>query len=1119
MLRTLLPVGLACLFALPLIPQTTITSSLQGTVTDPSGAAVQIAKVTAVHTATGRIFATATDAQGGYVLLRLDPGVYSLSVEKPGFRKATVDTIALTVNQAGLANVTLTLGSTTESVTVDARATTVQSQTSEVSLLVDDRRLKDLPLNGKNYQKLVFLAPGVSNGYNEISNVVVAGARSVANNYTLDGLGNNDERSYLGAPLDGGASSGEFGQGGPNLVSTEALQEFRMITSNADATYGRGSGGQINAITKSGTNALHGSLYDYWRNSALDARDFFNRGPFFNADRSAKTPPFNQHLFGASAGGPIAKDKHFFFANFEGFRQRLEATAGSTIPNAALINLMPGELRTLFTAYYVDRGVVPSTGFPAGNFQPLIPAERAAAIAAGFPAALFDGNIANGEAGTSLISTTTPRNIRQYSTVVRTDHRFSDRFTLSGRFNFAQPHLDTNSTGIPGDLNINRKRYFAPMLQAVYSVSPTQILEVRSGVVRSTSFTGNAVAFSPKLLEAGVNPDFGLVISANGAGVPLNLGGGHVGFIDNQTTPQTAVVHTLNRGKLTIRSGMDLRRLNINVKNTAAATSNYTFTGFVGRDGFLGASPAQAEAITTTSRLAGFGSNGGPVTPMRGWRGWQEEFFVQGDWRATRSFTLNLGLRYSYFSVYREVRNFASNLYAVKSDGTVDVAASPFLYGQTSNVVLPTSADRPLYQPDRNNFQPRIGMAWNFGGNGTTVLRGAYGTYIDRFYQLFNTNNVTNIPFATASEGTQVPFRLRQPVGVDASIPRVQAVDPQFRNPLTHRYNLTLEQRIGVSSSLSVAYVGARASNLQRNLTPNGTTGVPQAARPDQRFSTLSLLGGYASSRYDSLQVFGKQRFGRALDFSLAYTYGRSRDNSSAEVTWQPQFPSLINLGASPSPGFQGGGTLFVNRPFSAEWSNSDFDVRHSLVLSHVAELPFGRGRRFFGTASGVVNHLVGGWSLLGFAQLRSGEPFTVNLGQDVWDLGAATAVRPGLLSGRLNGVYSPAGSDRVRFLLPQSQASQLLGIPADVRNPFTSIGRNAFNSPAVYVYDTSLMKKVALTERLALSLEANIFNLFNRAQLGSPVASLSNARFGEITSSRPGFTPRQFQLGAKVTF
>jgi hypothetical protein len=436
----------------------------------------------------------------------------------------------------------------------------------------------------------------------------------------------------------------------------------------------------------------------------------------------------------------------------------------------------------------------------------------------------------------------------------------------------------------------------------------------------------------------------------------------------------------------------------------------------------------------------------------------------------------------------------------------------------TANNVLTISDQFPLYQPDRNNFQPRIGLAWNIGGQGTTVVRAAYGTYVDRFYQLFNTNNVTNIPFATASEGTKVPFLLRNPVGVNASIPRLSVVDPDFRNPLTHRYNITVERKLTANSSVSAGYVGARASGLQRILTPNGTANVPQSARPDQRFSTLSILGGYASSRYDSLQIFGKQRFAQGIDLSIAYTFSRSRDNSSSEVTWQPSFPSLVNLGASPEGGFQGGGSQFVPRPFSAEWANSDFDVRHNFVLSHVIDLPFGRGRRFV-SARSAIERIVGGWSYLGFLQLRSGEPFTVVLGQDVYDLGAANAARPGLLRGSLKDVYTSGNRDRAQYLLPRSQALQLLGTPADVRNPFSGIGRNAFTSPGVAIYDASFMKRTALTEKVSLNFEVNIFNVFNRAQFSAPIANLSNPLFGAITSTRAGFTPRQIQFGAKIVF
>jgi hypothetical protein len=251
----------------------------------------------------------------------------------------------------------------------------------------------------------------------------------------------------------------------------------------------------------------------------------------------------------------------------------------------------------------------------------------------------------------------------------------------------------------------------------------------------------------------------------------------------------------------------------------------------------------------------------------------------------------------------------------------------------------------------------------------------------------------------------------------------------------------------------------------------------------------------------------------------MAYTFSRSRDNSSAEVPWQPSFPSLVNLGASAEPGFQGGGELFVDRPFSAEWANSDFDVRHNFVLSHVVELPFGRGRRFLSNSPGLVEGIFGGWSFLGFLQLRSGDPFTVDLGNDVYDLGSASAARPALLQGSLDDVYASGQRDRIRYLVPSSAAGAYLGVPVNVRDPFSGIPRNAFTSPGIFGYDASLMKQTALTERVSFRLEVNAFNIFNHAQMAAPVATLADPLFGEITSTRLGFTPRQVQIGAKIIF
>lgn len=408
----------------------------QRRVTDTSGAVVSEAVVTVVDVGTNAPTVTVTGGDGGFQFTRLTPGVYRLTIEKSGFRQHVRDAVTITVNEQARLDAVLEVGAVEDSVVVEAVAPLVQARSAEVSRLVDEKRVRELPLNGGNFQRLSLLAPGASGGGN--NNPAFSGSRTVANSYTLDGGGFNDERGALGGTALGGGAA-DFGNAAPSLVSTEAIREFRVITSNADATFGRGSGAQVNVVTRSGTNAYRGSGYYFGRNDALDARDFFNYGPYFNDKGEAVTPPFEQHLYGTTVGGPIARERHFFFGSFEGFRQQLEQTAAATVPNAALISQIPGDLGRVYDLFYIGKGIVPAVGNPPGSFSALPPATRSGAIAAGYPRHLFDGDQANGEAGTVLLSTTDTRNVRQDATLFRTDHRLRDALTLSLRYAYARP--------------------------------------------------------------------------------------------------------------------------------------------------------------------------------------------------------------------------------------------------------------------------------------------------------------------------------------------------------------------------------------------------------------------------------------------------------------------------------------------------------------------------------------------------------------------------------------------------------------------------------------------------------------------------------------------------------
>jgi len=1012
--------------------------------------------------------------------------------------------------------VALTIGEVNETVTVESGASAVQSQSVEISQIVTERRVKELPLNGRNFQRLVLLAPGVGGtGSSVENNPAISGARPTYNNYTVDGLNANDERLMVGlAGLQNGSFT-DLGYSVPNVVSTEAIQEFRIITSNADATFGRGSGGQINIITKSGSNQFHGSAFEYLRNEAFDARDFFNNGPIFDAQGRSKVPPYKQHLYGGTFGGRIWRDRHFFFGSYEGLyqRRREQSAVTTVVPNAALINLVPGDLGKYLKTYYLDRGIAPATGNPAGAFQLLPASDRTAAINAGFNRALFDGDVSNGEAGTVLISTAPPRNVDQRSILIRTDHKLTDRLNANVRYQLAPSSVTGAASAVAIDRLDGSRSNQSAIAQLVYTLTPAQTLEARAGYLRNRFQQGPKGGIDPRLQALGVPDLFGI-----GVGAGLFDASVTSAFIDNQTTPQEALTHTWTRGRFTLRSGFDLRQINLNVANISAGRPNYTFANtLVGANGILGASPAQTQAVALTGSFGAYGVNGGPRTPMRGYRSKQQEYFTQADWQARRDVTLNLGLRYSYFGVYREVNNAVSNLYAVDASGKIVDDVDPFKFGRTANVMAIVNGDRPFYQPDRNNLQPRVGVAWDIGGRGRTVVRAGYGVFYDRLIQLQFTGVVTNVPNSLASSAANVPFQLGVTLPVNAAAtPRITAVDPTIRNPRTQRFNLAFEQQLDRATSVTVAYVAARGDGLFSQGQENGFGGVPQASRPDPRYSTQQIIRTQSSSRYQSLQAQARRRLARGVDFTVAYTLSRSLDDSSSEAF--NNLPVLNNQGASAATGFQGGGAQFVPRPRRSDWGLSSFDITHNLTVSHLLELPFGKGRALLNGDGRFANAVIGGWSLAGVAVLRSGAPFNVTRGVDFNDDGDVSTDRPALISGRLSDFYA-SGRGRTQFLLPQVEALTLLNTPASVADPFAQIERNAFRAPRVIFYDLSLIKQFAVTERVRLGFEANAFNIFNRAQLAAPVATLTNARFGQITGTLDGSNPRQIQFGLKLTF
>jgi hypothetical protein len=714
------------------------------------------------------------------------------------------------------------------------------------------------------------------------------------------------------------------------------------------------------------------------------------------------------------------------------------------------------------------------------------------------------------------LSSANTRDVDQDSLLIRTDHYITDRLSMSARYAGARSEQLTNLVAFPFNNEFVPLRWHHPTAQANYILSPTQHLELRAGVLRSQYSEGSASAVDSSLRAIGVT-EFGLSINPSGTSFNQFTVSPERNFFDYQTVPEVSLLHSWVRGRLTLRSGFQWRKSFLNTFSAGSATPVYTFSGYVGPNGLLGEHAGQAQAIASSVSVTKFGVGGGTTTPLRGYRQTEQEYFSQADLRLGSQLTVNLGLRYSYYGVLSEEHGLLSNLYAVDANGQLVPDASPFQFGRFSNRVETVGGGRSFYQPDGNHFQPRVGAAWDIGGRGTTIVRSSYGTYTDRLIQLMVLSAPNSTPFSLEGTAASVPFTLNGiPDLSDTAAPGIFGIDPTIQNPVTHRYNVTLEQRLDRATTVAVSYVGAAGRDLTWNANDNGGRfGVPQSARPDQRFGLMTITRGGAKSDYDSLQVLLQRRWSRGLDVTVAYTYARSRDNVTQDAFGSP--PSLINIGGSPEPGFQGGGPDgWIPRPLSANRGYSDFDLRHILAISYVWDLPFGEGRRFL-SDGGLLAGLFGGWSLAGVTSMRSGAPIDLQYSGDLADVGAFN-VRPVLVAGSLSDIYAGSSGSRTQYLIPAEDARQRLP-NINVTDPSSWIERNALRGPAIYTFDMSLIKRIPLSAGTALALQINAFNVFNRANLGNPTANLGSAFFGQVSSLAAGTTPRQLQLGVRLEF
>ena len=1086
---TLLFVCLSLFLAPLCLSQTTAT--LTGTVMDRSGAVIPEAKITAVETETGMRREVRTNANGTYVIPSLPVGVYAVTTAAAGFKQQTLQGILLQVNQQARVDVTLEVGAVSESLTVAATATLLQAETSGIGQVIDNRFDTEIPLNGRDFSQLILLTPGANtrpSGADAYSSATVGsngsgfviGGREALNNFMMDGASDNT-RQYGSIAI---------------RPSVDAIEEFKVQSNLYSAEFGQAAFGQINVVTKSGTNVLHGSLFEFLRNNDLDARNFFLQ----------KVSKLNRNQFGGTVGGPIRRDRTFFFFSYEGLRQRQGVETYLSVPTDAWRQGNFAGQKSLKD---------PLSGVPFPNNQ--IPVSRfskpAQVAMKHWPAQNYGDS--------SLIAknllVTTPDQYRDDQFTVKIDHQFTAKDRTMGRYSMADHWQKTNAGMLPGFEYIDPPRNQVAVLGHTHIFSPRLLGEyhfsfTRSLFKRTYENSGKSGVFE----EYGINAQLagaqfegapaytfsGISMTAFGdsSTLPLN-------DISNEFTHSASITYT--RGQHTLKAGGNLTWYQQNTPGAVpgnrrgAFSFSGAFTGNAFADLLLG-EPYQSQFTTGT----------GVQTERSTWQG----YYVNDDWKVSRSLTLNLGLRYEYDSPLVDVHDQKSTFWPITND---------FVSGVTGQIVVANSAEaqsvlglsgraaRALYKPTYTNFGPRAGFAYSVDAK--TVVRGGYGIFTALAQNFVNdfVINRANPPsaqklLATSSTTTpQInladPFASAGPQAVIAT----QNIDPNFRDGYVQQWNMTPQRELPGQFSIEAGYVGNKGTHLTELPYFNiplpqqpGDTRSLQNRRPLPQWGTVLALESYVNSNYNSLQVKAQKRFSHGFQLLAAYTHAKSIDDGSER-------------GSGDRGGFDGGDERNLRGYFRGR---SGFDVRDRLVLSYVFDLPFGRGKALLKNISPVANAFVGGWQLSGITQFQSGFPTTVLLSGDILGTGLS-GDRPDLIS---TPVIHP-GNPSCYIADPRNAAcgsnvTAAFAIPAASEARFGNAGRNIISGPGLRGWDVNISKNWALAERMKLQFRAEFFNFFNNVNFGQPerTYNVTSPTFGVLDSAGPA---RQIQFGMRLAF
>ncbi len=1118
-------------------------ASLVGQVLDISGGSVAGASITAENIDTSYAYTAVSGSNGEWTISPVRIGNYKVSISARGFSTTVVNSISLDVQQRQRVDVRLVPGQISQTVDVQETAPLLETDTSERGQVINSQTMIGLPLNGRNPVQLAQLTAGVTvsepgardeSGFGFSAN----GARSLQNNFLLDGIDNNsnlpdllNEANYVVMP------------------SVDALQEFKVETDSYNAEFGRATGAIVNATLKSGTNEFHGVLYEFLRNQDLDARNFFD----------PSIPPYHQNQFGATLGGPIVHEKLFFFTDYEGLRVLQGQTDTSLVPTAAQragdfssqldltsptgVTDCNGQMTyagELFDTKATQASATSPTGYcgvPFGynaNGTPsnVIPAAKQDSLGVKL-GQLYPAPNANG-LGYNYVSNPVLVNNRNQGDI-RVDQNFSAKDTAFYRFSISQAPsiIPSPFAGIADGggffSGIQQNNGYSAALSETHIFSPAFINEFRLGYNRlhSDRFQFN---YNENVSGTVGFPGVPYVPGTNNGGLPqLSFSDvstlGSPTYLPSNEIQNTYTVSdtlTLIRGNHTFKFGGEFRPEEFTIYQPADPRGSLSFgPEFTDNAAAPGTGGSGFADLLTGQPDGGYINNLNNVDYLRHNFG----FFAQDDWRVTRRLTLNIGLRYEFFSPVYERFNAQANFNP--DTGVLDIPKDEkATLTPTLATTLPVNntATNALVNSDYNNLAPRLGLAYQ--ATSRLVVRSAFGI----FY-----NGEESGPYSNPSPGFNPPFFVSESFVAPCSLPSYNsvqdcsvpglyalsqgfpsnsltdpntpslfAIDPHIRTPYTMQWHATMQYQASQNSLIEIAYVGSKSTKLYTYLNvnqayPSADPSAPTAPRRPFPYidSSIGYLNSEGNSEYDALQAKVQHRFGNGLSFLVNYTFSHALGDSSN-----------ANLGAQNNDGFR-----FSGAP---EWEhgNLDFDVRHRFVASYSWELPFGKGKPFASGGNSLVEALIGNWEVDGIVTLSSGTWYTVTDG---------------------NGNFANSdGQQRPDAVVGQSPTSKPC-MPGTFFNTcaftdpalgsFGNVGINTLEGPGVKNWDTSLLKTFPVGEKRRFEFRAEAFNVLNHAnflfaapgpQNSNNSTVLGTPTFGYVTAARE---PRQIQFGLKFYY